>query len=121
MTYEELRDALRQALVDLAAAAPPEPEPLPRGVRSSIRQLQALLVAEITLDEALLFAGRYDLRDFNEFEIAHLEGKSLHTVRRWRTSGKGPGFRVEGGISYPLREYLRWRERSVITRTGKAA
>jgi hypothetical protein len=122
MTLEDVTAALRAVLAEARVHTdlPPDRDPLPSGVRLGLRRLQALLLADITLDEACRLSETWDLRDLNEFEVAYLEQRSVKTIRKWRQDGRGPEFRAEGGVSYPLRAYLRWRERGLVRSTSGA-
>lgn len=79
-------------------------------IRADLHQVLALLVCEPSLEQVLAAAERLDLRDLSEHEIAYLEGVSVRTVRDWRMRGGGPNYRTPGGIKYPVRWYLDWRE-----------
>jgi len=82
----------------------------PTRVRPGLQSVLALLVVKPTLAEVLAVAERLDLRDLSEYEISWLEGVSVRTVRDWRLRGAGPNYRHGGGIRYPIRWYLEWRE-----------
>ena len=97
----------------------PPPDPLPPGVRQGLRLLAATLAMEPTLDAAVALAERLDLRDLNEREVAWLEQVHVKTVRLWRSQGGGPDFRDAGGISYPLRWYLDWRNKGRLSRSAR--
>lgn len=83
---------------------------LPTRVRPGLQAVLALLVVTPSLAEVLAVAERLDLRDLSEYEISWLEGVSVRTVRDWRLRGAGPNYRHGGGIRYPIRWYLEWRE-----------
>jgi hypothetical protein len=58
----------------------------------------------------LAVAERLDLRDLSEYEIFAAQGSAGANVRDWRLRGAGPNYRHGGGIRYPIRWYLEWRE-----------
>ena len=93
---------------------------LPRGIRTDIHRVAALL-ASPTWDEVIRWAAtvNVDLRDLNERELCHLERVSLKLVQRWRTQGTGPTYRNEAGIRYSLRDVWEWRRRSRQTITAQ--
>jgi len=101
----------RAVQVRLALELPVEPEPLPPGVRSNLRELTALLALSPSLEEMLRLARGLDLRDLSEAEVAYLERVNTKTVQKWRTDGTGPAYRNEAGIRYPLKWYWEWREK----------
>jgi hypothetical protein len=80
-----------------------------RRLRPSLPRFAALLLVP-SLSDALVIAEQLDVRDLNEWEVAHLEGVSVRTVRNWRLRGGGPPFRNQGGVRYPVRQWLEWRE-----------
>jgi len=86
--------------------------PNPGDTRHLRRDLQrfACLLLVPSLGAALEIAEHLDVRDLNEWEVAHLEGVSVRTVRNWRLRGGGPPFRNQGGVRYPVRQWLEWRE-----------
>jgi hypothetical protein len=92
--------------------------PHPARVRPGLQKVLALLVVTPSLAEVLAEAERLDLRDLSEHEISWLEGVSVRTVRDWRLRGTGPNYRHGGGVRYPIRWYLEWRE---ANRQGAAA
>jgi hypothetical protein len=98
-------------------------ESLPPGVRTGLRRVVALLTLSPSLDEAMRAAEALDLRDLNEREVAYLEGLSVKTIREWRSEGegRGPDFRNQGGVRYPLRWYLEWRDRGRQSSTSQGA
>jgi hypothetical protein len=100
-------------------ASAPSVKRLPRGVREGLREIAAALAVEPTLAEVLPVAERLDLRDLNEQEVAWLEDVHQKTVRSWRQKGGGPDFRDAGGIRYPIRWYLDWREKGRLNRTAR--
>ena len=81
----------------------------------------ALLVVTPSLAEVLAEAERLDLRDLSEYEISWLEGVSVRTVRDWRLRGTGPNDRHGGGVRYPIRWYLEWREANRARSCGAEA
>lgn len=84
--------------------------PQPVRVRPGLQKVLALMVVTPSLAEVLAAAERLDLRDLSEYEISWLEGVSVRTVRDWRLRGTGPNYRHGGGVRYPIRWYLEWRE-----------
>ena len=80
-----------------------------RRLRPGLPRFAALLLVS-SLSDALAIAEEIDVRDLNEWEVAHLEGVSVRTVRNWRLRGGGPPFRNQGGVRYPVRQWLEWRE-----------
>ena len=67
-------------------------------------------------------AEQLDLRDLSEHEVAWLEGVSVTTVRQWRHQGqgRGPDYRNQGGVRYPIRWYLEWRDQGRQSGTARA-
>jgi hypothetical protein len=116
-----LAERLERALQLQSAAAQAPVEPLPQGIRSSIRRLMAVLALAPTLVEVVRLADGLDLRDLTEHELAYLEDVHVATVRKWRLDGKGPEYRNESGISYPVRLYFEWRERGRQRMTSQKA
>ena len=82
-----------------------------RRLRPDLHQFAAVLLVPVS--EALGLAGKLDVRDLNEWELAHLEAVSVRTVRNWRLRGGGPPFRNQGGVRYPVRQWLEWREQGL--------
>jgi hypothetical protein len=107
----ELTDRLVRAMELAQTSRSVEPEPLPKAVRPSLRQLAAALALSPSLEELLKLSASLDFRDLKEPEIAYLEEVHLHTVRRWRMDGTGPEYRNQGVIRYPIRLYWEWREK----------
>lgn len=67
-------------------------------------------------------AALSDCRDLSSVELAYLENVSRRTLEDWAERGDGPPFRKAGGRRnaprrYPLREYLDWREDTVLRAT----
>ena len=117
-----LAERLERALELQSASAAPAPiEPLPHGIRSSIRRLMAIFALAPTFAEVIHLADGLDLRDLTEHELAYLEDVHVATVRKWRLDGKGPEYRNESGISYPVRLYFEWRERGRQRMTSQKA
>lgn len=81
-------------------------------LRPDIDRLSALLLLSRP-ESALTMAASLDVRDLNEWELAHLEGISVRTLQKWRLNGGGPPFRRQGGIRYPVRLWLEWRESGI--------
>ena len=49
-------------------------------------------------------------------ETAEILGKSLRTLSRWRSEGKGPPYAAIGGkVYYPAEPLLSWIERQTTT------
>ena len=98
-------------------------QPLPPGVRPDLRRITAFLALKPKFEELLRAADGLDLRDLTERELAYLEGVGVKTVQKWREQGRGPEYRDEAGIRYPLHLYLAWRERGVLrsTKEGRRA
>jgi hypothetical protein len=96
-------------------------ESLPPGVRKGLRRLIAFLTLSPSLEDAMRSAEELDLRDLNEREVAYLEGLTVKTIREWRSEGegRGPDFRNQGGVRYPLKWYLEWRERGRQSATSQ--
>lgn len=118
----QLAERLERALELQSTAAAPAPiEPVPHGIRSSIRRLMAVLALAPTLAEVVRLADGLDLRDLTEHEVAYLEDVHVATVRKWRLDGTGPEYRNESGISYPVRLYFEWRERGRQRMTAQKA
>jgi len=117
-----LAERLERALELQSTTAAPAPiDPLPQGIRSSIRRLMAVLALAPTLAEVVRLADGLDLRDLTEHEVAYLEDVHVATVRKWRLDGTGPEYRNESGISYPVRLYFEWRERGRQRMTSQKA
>jgi hypothetical protein len=79
-----------------------------RRLRPGLPRFAALLLVP-SLSDALAIAEEIDVRDLNEWEVAHLEGVSRPDGQElappwWRTTVPQPGVR------YPVRQWLEWRE-----------
>jgi len=125
---ESLKDLLREELERFRASLEaPEPAPLeselPAKCRRDLPQI-AVLLSLPKWDDVVKTAGRLgiDLRDLGEAELAWLENVKVKSVQNWRSRALGPSYRNQAGIlSYPLRWYYEWREKSRQSSTAQGA
>jgi len=125
---ESLKGLLREELERFRASLEtPEPaslqSELPAKCRRDLPQIAALLSLP-KWEEVIKAAARQgiDLRDLGEAEIAWLENVKVKSVQNWRSRALGPSYRNQAGIlSYPLRWYYEWREKSRQSSTAQGA
>ena len=123
---DSLKDLLREELERFRASLEtPEPSSLqselPAKCRRDLPQI-AVLLSLPKWDEVVKTAARLgiDLRDLGEVELAWLENVKVKSVQNWRTRALGPSYRNQAGIlSYPLRWYYEWREKSRQSSTAQ--
>ena len=125
---DSLKDLLREELerfrASLEAPGPSDLQSeLPARCRRDLPQI-ALLLSLPKWDEVIKAASRLgiDLRDLGEAEIAWLENVKVKSVQNWRSRALGPSYRNQAGIlSYPVRWYYEWREKSRQSSTAQGA
>jgi hypothetical protein len=123
---ESLKDLLREELerfrVSLGTPEPSSLQPeLPAKCRRDLPRI-AVLLSLPKWDEVVRTAAHLgiDLRDLGEAELAWLENVKVKSVQNWRTRALGPSYRNQAGIlSYPLRWYYEWREKSRQSSTAQ--
>jgi hypothetical protein len=119
-----LREELERFRASLEAPEPSSLQPeLPAKCRRDLPQI-AVLLSLPKWDDIVKTAGRLgiDLRDLGEVELAWLENVKVKSVQNWRSRALGPSYRNQAGIlSYPLRWYYEWREKSRQSSTAQGA
>jgi hypothetical protein len=123
---DSLKDLLREELERFRASLEtPEPSglqpELPAKCRRDLPQI-AVLLSLPKWDDIVKAAARLgiDLRDLGETELAWLENVKVKSVQNWRSRALGPPYRNQAGIlSYPLRWYYEWREKSRQSSTSQ--
>jgi hypothetical protein len=123
---DSLKDLLREELERFRASLEtPEPSSLhselPPKCRRDLPQIAVLLSLPKWEDIVRAAAHlKVDLRDLGEVELAWLENVKVKSVQNWRTRALGPSYRNQAGIlSYPLRWYYEWREKSRQSSTAQ--
>jgi hypothetical protein len=125
---DSLKDLLREELERFRASLEvPKPciaeSELPPKCRRDLPRI-AVLLALSKWDEVIKAAAHLgiDLRDLSETELAWLENVKVKSVQNWRSRGMGPAYRNQAGaLSYPLRWYYEWREKSRQSSTSQGA